>query len=614
MMTSRTQSLGAMLAILAMAAPAAAGPFVGGSTETQRYRPTTQVPVYGGQPYTQQPYAQQPTTQQAPAYAPRTAPAYAQPGYQAYAPTAQQATPSHGDPRMAYRQPSAAENMPEAAESVVPGPSYDSAPPQYGASPAADYSAPTYAAPATTSTYAPTSAGGDCNCNQSTPSYESYTAPATCDSGYYTGGASCDMSSCTSYDCGPRRQWFAGIYGLYMQRDRSYPVQTVVDTTGAPPSYYPMPTDTYLTSVSADPGFAGGAEVRFGSTFGYACNPCGCGSYQPFAWEVGYWALAEDDSQALMTDILTDGDRMYGRINYSGLNLDRDGAGATYADRRLNDYNDYQPFPNATPNDVRVLANRVRQSFQAQNIELNFWRFGSPAPTGGCGYATAAANGCGTCNDACGSCDLPSCGPSQRFFLSGLMGVRFVQFDEFFQNGIYYTVDSDDDGTPDADQPSVYPSGFPTGDNNHFLHDIDVDNDLVGFQLGCSMNCLVGCRWTLFADTTFGIYGNDIDVYQRVYNSGDGTVTFASTGGNAAVYSSKQDVAFLGEWRMGVGYQATCHCRLTLAWRVLGATGVALSSDQIPTAGFTNPNQTGYIHSNGSLLLHGLQAGVECKY
>lgn len=608
MKTQLTFFSGALAAVMAVTPHLAAAPYTNNTAPAQpRYQPNTQVPVYGAAAT----YGAAPQQQAVPGYTYQ--PAAAQP----YAQATQHA-PGYTAPRVAY-QPAPVTPGVAAAPRTQPV-----------ASPA-----PATAAYPATNYYQ--LANADCNCNTPSPApvVDTY-APAPvdgacgCDAGY-GGGYDCAAPACTapcSYDCGPTRQWFAGIYGLYMERDRPYSVQTSVMTTGAPPSYYPMPTDTYLSSLSADTGYAAGAEVRLGCTFGCACDPCGCGTYQPFAWELVYWALDDDSSQGLLVDTLGGPQRMYGRINYSGLNLDRDGAGGTYGTRRLNDYNDYQPFPNVTPNDVRVLANRVRQNFQAQNLELNFWRFGPSygggAPAVSCGVAAcggACDAGCdpcaAPCGDACGAgCTTAACNcaPPQTFFISALAGVRFLQFDEYFQNGIYYTTDGDDDGIADAGQPSAYPNGFPPNDINHFLHDIDVDNDLVGFQLGCSMNCLVGCKWSLFADTNFGIYGNDIDVYQRVYNNGPGSVTFASTGADAVVRSSKQDVAFLGEARLGVGYQVSCHCRATLAWRVLGATGVALATDQIPDAGWTNPNAVGYIHSNGSLVLHGLQAGVECKY
>ncbi|MEM6330328.1 MAG: hypothetical protein AAF790_08770, partial [Planctomycetota bacterium] len=162
-----------------------------------------------------------------------------------------------------------------------------------------------------------------------------------------------------------------------------------------------------------------------------------------------------------------------------------------------------------------------------------------------------------------------------------------------------------------AGEPGSYDGSMPEDDNVLF-HDVEVDNDLVGFQLGCSMNCLVGCRWTFFADTNFGVYGNQVDSYQRVFSPGGGSVRFIGTGEDAAVRSSKTDVAFLGEARLGVGYQLSPRCRLTTAYRVIAISGVALAPSQVTTP--ANDAAWQHIDTNDSLVLHGFQGGVEFKY
>ena len=75
-------------------------------------------------------------------------------------------------------------------------------------------------------------------------------------------------------------------------------------------------------------------------------------------------------------------DRIYGMKSFVGLTYDRDGAGL--AGNTVNDLlrlrdADYRsgcatPAP-ATDGYVRVVAQRVRTDFKAQNLELNFIRF-----------------------------------------------------------------------------------------------------------------------------------------------------------------------------------------------------------------------------------------------
>ena len=467
----------------------------------------------------------------------------------------------------------------------------------------------------------------------------------TCgDSGYPTaagyGCSDCgaDGTCLTNATCGPKRQWFAGFYGLYLQRDnpgRSSVAFLVEDQTTITTPYYPVDSLDFFFTSDADVDGQWGGEVRFGSTFGAGC---GCSCHHPYAWEVGYWGLAEDDNYAdflpyawevgywglaeddnyadfLITETLgpTTQPRIYGMKNFAGLEYDRDGAGATWAYRPLNDYFDYQvPVNNPAPDDIRVVGLRVRQQFEIQNLELSFWKFGTPTCSTGClGGGAACGVGAGSGGAACG-CDpcAQPCRPPRRFFINGLCGVRYMRIDEDLFHDLQFAL-VDGTGTPVAGEPTSY-TGFGADDNVLF-YDIEADNQLVGFQLGCSMNWLVGCKWNFFADSNFGVYGNQIDTRQRVFSPGGGTVRLVGTGEDADFSASDEDIAFLGEARLGVGYQLTCNCRATAAFRVIAISGVALAVEQIP-ADFSNATLVEYIDSNDSIVLHGVQTGLEWKY
>lgn len=666
----------------------AAATAIAGQSAVAQYSPyPTTTPAYSQPAY--QPQQATPSYNSPATYKPQAAvpPAYGSPApatQQAYQPATPPQGPSFGQP--AQGQPSApgynfsnystpparvamqrGDSLPAPTEAIDQGvsggaqasggsmnsvvaPSYKSTP-SYSSSPSP---APSYSANPSVASY-PAASGCGCNSAQPAANWEGYMPAASegCATGD-CGGYSCDPGGYyATGDCGynggyascaparPARQWFAGFYGLYMGRDNpgAYPSAYIVDSAPAG-TYYPQPgVDSFFYTDAADVDFTGGAEVRFGSTLGCATDPCtGC-TYQPCAWELGFWGLAEDSSFAEITDVDGYGGttRIYGGINYAGLEYDRDGAsGGTYAYRPVNDYYDYQmPIDSTSTNDIRVQAVRVTQTFQVQNLELNFWRFGAPgvgaasaysggglgggmvrgALGGGCGTGSCGTGACSTgCYDTCG-CDpcggygecgcAPTVAP-RRFFINGLFGVRYLKMDETFRNAVFFANATD----------IAYPGSMPTsgaGAGQVLFHDIEVDNDLVGFQLGCSMNCLVGCRWTLFCDTNFGIYGNQIDAYQRVYNpGGGGVVRFVETGGDAAVRSSKEDVAFLGEVRCGFGYQITPRIRLTNAYRAIAVSGVALSGSQIQTP--VNEAAFGYIDSNDSIIIHGYQGGIEFKY
>jgi hypothetical protein len=258
--------------------------------------------------------------------------------------------------------------------------------------------------------------------------------------------------------------------------------------------------------------------------------------------------------------------RYYGQVNYAGLE---------YAGQDVNDFYNYQS-PVTGPGTETVLAQRVRTNFQAQNLELNFLRL--PLLTGCCSY--------------------DSCDPA--FTLTGLCGVRYFSFDDDLEFATEW-----DEGNPF--------DGWRNGTNELF-HDIQMENQLIGFQLGANMNYVVAARWNAFWDTSFGVYNNYITQYQRMYNPFSGTnATYAQDGREAVVNSSKNDIAFLGEMRIGGGYLFTPNWRGILAYRAIAVSGVALSPDQIKPE-YGSWANTALIDADGSLIVHGIQAGFECNY
>jgi len=611
-------------------------------------RPAT-APNYGPAGYAAQPNPEAayqgyvaPTPSRAPA--PAQAPAAPVTAYRAPAIAYQQPAPAYAAPAYAYPRVAQAAELPAPTETLqAEQPEAPTSPDAYGA-PSANYSAPvtqapaapmqyegSYAQPTGHASYPPASdacATGDC---------EAGYAPTTVGYGAYDNGyaPACDPApACDLGVARPKRQWFAGVYGLYLDRagdDAKRMVAYMTDTgvwTPPPgdPGYYPMPSDpTLFTADAGDDGQFGG-EIRFGSTFG--CDPCGCG--QPFAWEVGYWALDDDSSSATLilpgTLSSTNTQRLYSTFDYSGLMADLDGAGTTWDNRPIYQDDGMPADRDTDANDVRILGVRVRQRFQVQNLELNFWRFGTPAAAPSCGI------GCyDSCNTGCdtGACGVTGCGPQacapcqpcrppRRFFINGLAGVRYLRVDDDF--GLDWQqapVDTDPASPTYGDPPSGWPatySGLSMDDNSVFFSDYEADNELVGFQLGCSMNWLFGCRWNVFADTNFGVYGNNAEVYKRVYGGGASVVTWANGGGPVAVRGSETTVSYVGELRAGLGYQVSGNCRLTAAYRFIGIGGVALGVEELQNTVWANPEVASHIDTNNSIILHGLQTGVEFKY
>ena len=415
-------------------------------------------------------------------------------------------------------------------------------------------------------------------------------------------------------------QWFGGVYFLYMERDDpSYRKFTsAIDTTTATYPYYPQARTTVLSSDDIDYEFQPGIEVRFGSTFSvgggyddsayYGASGCGhsnygysndCGGCAPaalYAWEFVWWGLDEDDQQAAVENNFPAGPmRLYGLSSHAGLMYEN---GSGDPARPVNEYYDYQmPIEDDMPpmtDDVRVIQQRVRTYFSAQNLEINLLRL--PLYDIGCG------TGCGSASygyDACGGC-APACEPEcgSSFSVSGVCGVRYFRTDDDFE---WSTQWARYDGAAWA--PSV----------DELFHDIEVDNNLVGFQLGGIMNYCVASRWNFFLDTKFGFYNNHISHMQRVYSDLGNYAYYQETGEGVYVESSKDDVAFLGEMRLGGSCDISCHWRAVLAYRAVALTGVALSQDQLKSE-YSNYADTARIDSDGSMVIHGVQIGAECKY
>jgi hypothetical protein len=326
-----------------------------------------------------------------------------------------------------------------------------------------------------------------------------------------------------------------------------------------------------------------------------------------YAWEFAWWGLDDDvNDNTYIDNSATPRERIYGMKNFAGLEYDRDGAGGgTWAYRPVNDYYGYSmPIddPGSPPyadGYVRVLAQRVRTNFKAQNLEVNLIRF--PVCEVGCG---GCDSGCNTGCDPCG-CEQ-SCAPS-AFSMYGSCGVRYFRADDDF---MYANEFSEwDAGAPD--NGGDY-NGWGYDNSNELYYDIQVENNLIGPQLGWTMN-YCHCKWNFFTNSTFGVFNNHIEHEQSMWSGGGGTVRFAHSGDDFMVSSDKDDIAFLGELRVGGSYDISCNWRAIAAYRAVAMTGMATSTDQIPTD-FSNAEWVALIDSDNSMIVHGLQLGAECRY
>ena len=277
---------------------------------------------------------------------------------------------------------------------------------------------------------------------------------------------------------------------------------------------------------------------------------CGCN-----ALAVTYWGLYPSDQEENAF-----GSNMVGNLNanldFSGLDYDN-GGGAAGMDLYFDD----------------ALRHRVTTSNNIQNVEVNL--------LGGCCGITPWSCGYGEC-----------CG--QRLSCNWVAGVRYFQFDENFSLGAD-TVDTSFDGGLDE----VY-------------YDVETENTLWGVQIGGGVNYCINPCWSVYSNGKAGVFGNNMDIYQRVYGSNGGAVVNNGTylGDSCAINTGDTRLAVMGQIDSGIKWQISCRWSATIGYRVLGVSGVALLSEQIPTD-LTNLGAMREVDSSGSLLLHGGYLGAQ---
>ena len=144
----------------------------------------------------------------------------------------------------------------------------------------------------------------------------------------------------------------------------------------------------------------------------------------------------------------------------------------------------------------------------------------------------------------------------------------------------------------------------------------NVENDLVGFQLGCRNEVCLTKRISAFGGISTGIFNNRVNTFQSFFNQDQqlARLTSGDFAGEEFQGGDQQDqVAILGELNVGLTYQINHRLRARLGYRTFGVAGVALAADQIPT-NFSDPSRIQTARTNGSLLLHGGFLGLEACF
>jgi len=415
------------------------------------------------------------------------------------------------------------------------------------------------------------------------------------------------------------KPYFGGANLLLFHRVDNDNVNLVYDTN--------MPDRDVLGTGDARSGLMPGFEVFLGRYFNCGRN----------AITASYWGLFPDDEMATVT---TEGGARDLRSRYQFTGVSMPAFGSYPTSQPVYDW--YDTADPATAN-LASQAQRIERSSEFHNIEANLLGFmtGGAArsfylPTsgslfsgthgarsgfgrgvgggGGCGYCGGA--GCGMCGSNQGGCGTGSCGEcnscpptryatgpccltpgcGSRLNMTWLAGFRYFRFED----NLNYA-------------SSVGDTVFGHG-NDDIYYNSDVVNNLIGFQIGGTLNYCTGRRASLYGTSRMGIYGNHSQ-FNSDLGTRNGHLAYftGSPTENYVVSSSKTDVAFLGELGSGINYRLTPKWSANVGYRAIAVSGVATAVDQLPI----NMSTLGKVmdfDNNSSLILHGVNLGAQYNY
>ena len=220
------------------------------------------------------------------------------------------------------------------------------------------------------------------------------------------------------------------------------------------------------------------------------------------------------------------------------------------------------------------MLHRLRRGYEFHNVELNL--------LGGnfnCCYGSY-----------CGECSQP------RAQFGWIAGVRYFQFGEDFE----FAADEDD---------------LVLGnDLDELYYQIDVDNHLIGLQVGGNACYRVTNCIHLRADARLGVYGNHITHSSFIGGANGAAIVTDPLSPNLNqpfdIASTKNDVAFIGELDLGGVYRISDHWSAAIGYRATAVSGVALAGDY----GSLTLNADGtysYVVDNGDAAVNALRTAAD---
>ena len=148
-------------------------------------------------------------------------------------------------------------------------------------------------------------------------------------------------------------------------------------------------------------------------------------------------------------------------------------------------------------------------------------------------------------------------------------------------------------------------------------YSVSDDNHLFGAQVGALWTKRKGSNLTYHIGVKTGIFFNAIDHRTKILGAAGHAFiedpAIMNWRDDFNEYSKKMDMSFLGQLELGFDYLLTPSCQLTAGYRVMGVTGMAFATDQIP-ASFAEAAEGQRVTSAGSLIMHGAYVGLDWNF
>lgn len=143
------------------------------------------------------------------------------------------------------------------------------------------------------------------------------------------------------------------------------------------------------------------------------------------------------------------------------------------------------------------------------------------------------------------------------------------------------------------------------------------DNHLFGAQVGALWTKRKGNKLTYHIGVKTGVFFNAIDHRTKILGAAGHAFiedpAIMNWRDDFNEYSKKTDMSFLGQLELGFDFLLTPSCQLTAGYRVMGVTGMAFATDQIP-ASFAEAAEGQPVTADGSLIMHGAYIGVDWNF